>query len=1138
MRLLALVLSFVPIILAAQIADDFSDGDFLQNPTWEGSVTQFIVNPAGELQLNAPAAGTSFLAVRGNIPDSARWQFDVRMPFAPSATNRVRIYLMATSADLSTGNGYFFEIGENGTNDALRLFRQDAGVANLIGTGVLGAVATTVNQTVFVTRDKNGTWAVDMATVSGAPVFQFEATDATYPAGNDLYFGFYCVYTASRVDQFFFDNIRIDEDIPDNTPPLLLDAMALDATHISLLFNEALDPVSSQNTAFYDISGIGAPATATLQPDGVTVLLALPAPLSSGQNYTVTANQVQDLAGNAATLQQQTFFFFQPDQPESSDVLVNEFMSDPAPSAGLPEVEWVELYNRSSRFINANSLTLRDATSARIPLPDYVMAPGTYLVLTTAAGAGALRPFAADTVLVIALPSLNNDADEIVLERAADNLRIDRVAFASDWHTDTLKIQGGWTLERINPNLVCKGEANWQSCPVSPGGTPGAANASLDNTPDTEAPQLQTAFTQGSQSLLLRFSEELDAATAGLPSAYSLSPAVGIASATPNANDPTQVTLQLDAPLQTGVFYQLTVAASVQDCSGNGAAGPPATVVLPDVPALFDVIVTEFMADPGPNVGLPEFEWVELFNRSNKLLNLSSMTFRDETAAPVTLPNYLLAPGEYATLTTPDGAAALAGLAQNVLAFNLPSLNNSTDFLILERVTDGERIERVAYNVNWHAETGKRDGGWSLERINPGLPCLGRDNWQSCPVLPGGTPGRQNASYADAPDTTAPFLIDAFPTDAQTLELQFSEGLDAATAADPSAYAVSPGITVVDAVPDDINRNYVTLYLDAPLQTAALYQLSIAGAVQDCSGNGVANGSTTIGLPTDPAPLDVVINEVMFNPASGGARYLEMFNRSDKTFNLREFYLAELLDTLTVVKPVNLQRLFLPGQYMVLSADAADTRVRFQNIEPLNVIDMDFPTLDDKTGNVTVIWTGAGVSVTLDSFDYDEDYHNAVYSVSDLDGVALERIRVDDPTNAPANWTSASALVTGAPGTPTLPNSQAENPLATGGADRVRLLNQRLSPDGDGFEDFLEIQYDLPSTGYSGEAVIFESGGQPIRRLQRQTLLGSAGTLRWDGDTDEGVLARPGIYILYFELFDPQGNVERIKKPFALVARW
>ncbi len=1138
MRLLAFVLSLFPVILSAQIADDFSDGDFLLNPTWEGSVTQFVVNPALELQLNASAAGTSFLATRGNIPDSARWRFDVRMPFAPSATNRVRIYLMATTADLSSGNGYFFEIGENGSNDALRFFRQDAGAATLLATGVPGAVANSVDQTVFAVRDKNGTWSVDMATVSGAPVFQFEVTDPTYPAGIDLYFGFYCVYTASRVDQFFFDNILIEEDIPDNTPPVLLSAMALDATTVSVLFNEALDSVSSQNTAFYDISGIGAPATATLQPDGVTVLLTLPAALSSGQNYTVTATQVQDAAGNAAPAQQQTFFFFQPDQAEPYDVLVNEFMADPSPSAGLPEVEWVELYNRSSRFINANSLTLRDATSAPIPLPDYVMAPGTHVVLTTAAGAGVLRPFAADTVLSIALPSLNNDADEIILERAADNLRIDRVAFASIWHTDTLKIQGGWTLERINPNLVCKGKDNWQSCPVPPGGTPGAANASLDNTPDTQAPQLLDAFTQGGQTLLLNFSEELDAATAINPAAYSLSPAIGITSATPDPDNLTQVTLTLDAPLQTGVFYQLTVAASVQDCSGNGAAGPPVTVVLPDVPALFDVIVTEFMSDPGPNVGLPEYEWIELYNRSNKLFNLSSLTFRDETSDPATLPDYLLAPGEYVTLTSPDGAAALAGLAQNLLAFNLPSLNNSTDFLILERLTDGERIERVAYNVNWHAETGKRDGGWSLERINPGLPCLGRDNWQSCPVLPGGTPGRLNASFSDAPDTTAPFLIDAFPTDAQTLELQFSEGIDAATAADPSAYSVSPGITVADAVPDDINLTYVTLYLDAPLQAGALYQLAISGAVQDCSGNGVTNGSATIGLPTDPAPLDVVINEVMFNPASGGARYLEMFNRSNKTFNLQAFYLAELLDTLTVVKPVDLQRLFLPGQYMVLSADAEDTRTRYRNIEPLNVIDMDFPTLDDKTGNVTIIWTGAGVSITLDSFDYDEDYHNAVYSVADREGVALERIRTDDPTNAAANWTSASALVTGAPGTPTLPNSQAENPLATGGSDKVRLLNQRLSPDSDGFEDFLEIQYDLPSTGYSGEAVIFESGGQPIRRLQRQTLLGTSGTLRWDGDTDEGTLARPGIYILYFELFDPQGDVERIKKPFALVARW
>ncbi len=46
----------------AQLSDNFSDGDFTQNPVWQGSTGDFIVNGAGELQLNSALAGASYLS--------------------------------------------------------------------------------------------------------------------------------------------------------------------------------------------------------------------------------------------------------------------------------------------------------------------------------------------------------------------------------------------------------------------------------------------------------------------------------------------------------------------------------------------------------------------------------------------------------------------------------------------------------------------------------------------------------------------------------------------------------------------------------------------------------------------------------------------------------------------------------------------------------------------------------------------------------------------------------------------------------------------------------------------------------------------------------------------------------------------
>jgi hypothetical protein len=86
------------------------------------------------------------------------------------------------------------------------------------------------------------------------------------------------------------------------------------------------------------------------------------------------------------------------------------------------------------------------------------------------------------------------------------------------------------------------------------------------------------------------------------------------------------------------------------------------------------------------------------------------------------------------------------------------------------------------------------------------------------------------------------------------------------------------------------------------------------------------------------------------------------------------------------------------------------------------------------------------------------------------------------PTQAASNWTSASPLITGAYGTPTLPNSQSLPETGTGD-ELISIPNARLSPDGDNYEDFLEIVYKLPQTGYAASLKIFDSDGNLVKNL-------------------------------------------------------
>ena len=298
LRLSLLLLLFLPQNTAfGQISDDFADGDFTQNPIWQGDAANFKIS-GSELQLNATAAGQSTLSVGGNIADSTVWNLRFRLTFAPSAQNLLRIYLLADQANLAAANGYFLEVGENGSADALRLYRQDGTSAKtLLATGLPGLVATNPDIQLRVKRSKSGDWEVSAANFGSSLQPQCTATDVTYSGGTDRYFGFQCLYTITNAARFFFDNISILPDVPDTKPPVLLSAQANDATQVTVVFDETLDSLSAVSPTNYTLVGIGQPLTASLLSGKNAVSLALAAPLATGA-YTLQTTGVKDAAGN------------------------------------------------------------------------------------------------------------------------------------------------------------------------------------------------------------------------------------------------------------------------------------------------------------------------------------------------------------------------------------------------------------------------------------------------------------------------------------------------------------------------------------------------------------------------------------------------------------------------------------------------------------------------------------------------------------------------------------------------------------------------------------------------------------------------------------------------------------------------
>src|SRR5690606_38107836 len=116
-------------------------------------------------------------------------------------------------------------------------------------------------------------------------------------------------------------------------------------------------------------------------------------------------------------------------------------------------------------------------------------------------------------------------------------------------------------------------------------------------------------------------------------------------------------------------------------------------------PGLYEVLINEVMADPSPVVGLPDQEYIELYNPTDKLFDLSAANISGATFQP----NIFIEPGGYLVLVTP-GTSGLFENFESVIEMQSMSstfLTNSGKELNFVNAA-GELIDRVNYSLSWY----------------------------------------------------------------------------------------------------------------------------------------------------------------------------------------------------------------------------------------------------------------------------------------------------------------------------------------------------------------------------------------------------------------------------------------------------
>ncbi|MEZ4740033.1 MAG: lamin tail domain-containing protein [Flavobacteriales bacterium] len=753
LRTLVIILSALLSMQAvnAQFSDDFADLDFTNGVAWSGDAGLFTA-ASGQLRSQSPGAANYHLSTPSTLVDDAEWEFFIDLRFATSGANYVDVHVMSDAADLSTAvNGYFVRIG--GTADRVEMFRRTAGTATSMALQSPDGVVNSSSSNPFrikVTRTAAGSWALffdDGAT--GTYVNAGSVLDATHTAASHFGIRIEQSTASSAVNNHYFDDIAARAITVDNTPPTVTSVVVIDATNIDVLFSENVDATTANDANNYDLQPFGSVSTA--QRDGTQlnkVHLALGLPLSSGTTYTLFTSGVEDLAGNAMSSTPFVFDYFVPAGAEVRDVVINEIMADPSPVVGLPEVEFIELYNATAdRTFDLAGWTFSDGGTP-VVLPSYTLTPGGYVLVVANANLP-LFPTIPNKLGLASLPALNNDGDALVLKNSTGTT-IDAVSYALSWYQDGVKDDGGWTLEQIDPTAPCSGAANWRASNAPAGGTPGAQNSIYALVPDNLAPSLLAVQVANASSITLVFSEAMDAA--GLSNGiYTVEPALTVGSAV--LVSATNVQLNFATPMDEGVVYTIVVTG-VTDCPGNAiGATNTASFAIPEPVEVGDVVINEVLYDP---IGSGS-DMVELFNRSNKVLSLAGWKLANVSngavgsALTITSSATLLLPGAY-VLICEDQANIVLNYPQSrtdrFLVTDMPSYNNGEGSVVLQDAA-GTLLDRFDYSDDLHFALLNNTEGYTLERVDPDRPTADNTNWQSAADVAGkATPGYVNSQYA------------------------------------------------------------------------------------------------------------------------------------------------------------------------------------------------------------------------------------------------------------------------------------------------------------------------------------------------------------------------------------------------------
>ncbi len=339
-----------------------------------------------------------------------------------------------------------------------------------------------------------------------------------------------------------------------------------------------------------------------------------------------------------------------------NELIINEIMYDLSGSDN--KHEWIEILNTSDTKIDLTGWKFNDGSNHVLNEPpknggqgSLEISAGEYIILT-----GDAITFLTDHpgfsgTVIDTVMSLNNTAATLKIIDSEAN-EVDSISYESAWGAKG----NGKTLEKIDA-LDANSQNNWQES-VPDGGTPGALNSSGEESPPDEEPEVNgwiptttthrppVAHAGSDTSALVNQEIFLEASQSYDPDNDPLTYFWNFGDGATDTQEKTSHTY-----LYPG---QYIVSLMVSDKEFSDLDIIIINIYSPSI------IISEFM--PVPAESEEENEWIELFNQSSQVANLTGWQLDDQEddSSPFLFPaNSLIGPEQFLVMRRPISQIAL-----------------------------------------------------------------------------------------------------------------------------------------------------------------------------------------------------------------------------------------------------------------------------------------------------------------------------------------------------------------------------------------------------------------------------------------------------------------------------------------------